>query len=492
MESPPVVRIFAHAQFPDYDSPWQSQPPTSCTGSGVIIGKRRILTGAHVVANATFLQVQRLEDPDKVIARVRAISHDCDLALLEVEGGSLSRGVRRTVIGALPDLRDKVSVVGFPVGGDEISITEGVVSRVEVQRYQHSQRGLLAATVDAAINEGNSGGPVFKDGDVIGIAFQKLSGAESIGEMVPAPIIKRFLAAAEREALVSFPSLGIDTQNLENPTLREALGLARGQSGVLVTRVDYGNSASGVLLPRDALLSIDGHRIANNGTVRYRGKYRTMFPVILGERAVGDRVGVTVLREGQRVALELELMPLLRLVPHSQYDVRPSYLIWGGLVLQTLTRDFLETWDEWSTEAPKELLNLYYQGAPTEERRQAILVTRVLADDINIGYGFADYELVEHVAGRRPRDLAQMAAWLDAARGLVEIGTSRGSVLVFDAEDVRRASARILERYRIPADRSDDLRPGGAPREAPRTMVEEERPLGNGTSSAGPSPDGPR
>lgn len=467
MDSPPVVRIFAHAQFPDFDSPWQPLAPTSCTGSGVVIGPREILTGAHVVANATFLQVQRLENPDKVTARVRAIAHDCDLALLEVDSPSFAKGMTPAVIGALPDLRDKVSVVGFPIGGDEISITEGVVSRVEVQRYQHSQRCLLAATVDAAINEGNSGGPVFKDGEVIGIAFQKLSGAENIGEMVPAPIIRHFLKCAEHAALVSFPALGIDTQNLENPTLREALGLSRGQSGVLVTRVDYGSSAAGVLRPRDALLTIAGHRIANNGTVRYQNKYRTLFSVVLGELAVGDRVDVSVLRGGQRLGLELELRPLLRLVPHSQYDVMPTYLVWGGLVMQALSRDFLATWDEWWTEAPKDLLSLYHYGVPTPDRRQAIVITRVLADDITVGYGFVDYELIERVNGVRPGDMLELASLLDRASGLVELETSHGSVLVYSAEEVRGATARVLERYRIPHDRSLDLRApvsGGVPR----------------------------
>lgn len=457
LQSPPVVRVFAHAQAPDYDSPWQSLAPTSCTGSGVVIGPREVLTGAHVVANATFLQVQRLEDPDKVSARVRAISHDCDLALLELESEGFTSGMTPAVIGSLPDLRDKVSVVGFPVGGDEISITEGVVSRVEVQRYQHSQRDLLAVTVDAAINEGNSGGPVFKNGEVVGIAFQKLSGAENIGDMVPAPLIKHFLRRAERERLVCFPSLGIDTQNLENRTLRDKLGLSRGQTGVLVTRVDYGSSAAGVLRPRDALLSLDGYRIANNGTVRYQGRYRTLFPVVLGEHSCGDVVEATVFRERRSVRLRFELRPLERLVPHSQYDVRPTYLVWGGLVLQPLTRDFLATWDEWCSEAPKDLLTLYAHGAPSAERRQAIVITRVLADELTVGYGFVDYELVERVNGVRPADMRALAALLDEAEGTVEIETSRGSFLAFDVDEVRRATGRILERYRIPSERSPDL-----------------------------------
>src|SRR4030095_13017077 len=191
---------YATTQDPDYDSPWQAQVPQASTGSGVVIGPGRVLTGAHVIANATFVQVQKISDTEKVVARVVGVCHDCDLALSEVGDRRFRDGIDPAKLGELPDLRDRVAVVGFPIGGEEISITEGVVSRIEVQRYSHSQRYLLAVTVDAAINKGNSGGPVFKSGNVVGIAFQKLENAENVGEMVPAPIIRHFLAAGDRGA----------------------------------------------------------------------------------------------------------------------------------------------------------------------------------------------------------------------------------------------------------------------------------------------------
>jgi S1-C subfamily serine protease len=173
MSYPEVVRVFAPTQAADYDCPWQACSPVNSTGSGVVIGAGEILTGAHVVANATFLQVQKPSMPDKAVARVKRISHDCDLALLEiVDPPGFLDDILPATLGELPRLHDEVAVVGYPVGGEEISVTEGVVSRVEVQRYSHSERYLLAVTVDAAINAGNSGGPVFGKGEVVGIAFQ--------------------------------------------------------------------------------------------------------------------------------------------------------------------------------------------------------------------------------------------------------------------------------------------------------------------------------
>jgi S1-C subfamily serine protease len=261
-----VIKIYTTSQEPDYDTPWQAKNPCSSTGSGVVIADGRVLTGAHVIADATFIQVQKSSDPNKAVARVEAVCHDSDLALLRVADPAFLADVEPAGIGDFPDLRDTVSVVGYPVGGEEISITQGVVSRLEVQKYDHSQRRLLAVTVDAAINEGNSGGPVFKEGDVIGIAFQKLEDAEAVGEIVPAPVIRHFLGAVAQGRVPQVPGLGLSSMNLENPTLRRALGMSRAHTGVLVTAVEYDSSSWSVLQPRDAVLSLGGHDIANNGT----------------------------------------------------------------------------------------------------------------------------------------------------------------------------------------------------------------------------------
>lgn len=470
MSYPQVVRIFATTQEPDYDCPWQARTPSSSTGSGVIIGPSEILTGAHVVANATFLRVQKISDPNKAIARVKAVCHDCDLALLSIDDPAFTEGIDPAEVGELPDLRDKVSVVGYPVGGEEISITEGVVSRLEVQRYSHSQRYLLAVTVDAAINKGNSGGPVFKEGKVCGIAFQKLTTADNIGELVPAPLIRHFLAGVEQGKSMHIPGLGITTQNLENPRLRKEVGLSDDQSGVLLLSVEFQGSAHGHLEAGDALLEIQGMRIANNGTVQYRDRYRTRYDVALAGKYIGDTIELTVLRKGKRMTIELELARLQHLVPRSQYDRQPTYFVFGGLVFQQLTRDFLTTWDKWWNKAPKEFLHYYYSGTRTKERQQVVVLTQILADEINVGYAHLYNEGVASINGHKPRDMVDFVTHVEASDGLVEIRTTSDGRIVFDAAEVREAMPRILERYHITRDRSADLPgPSSAPTDAKLT-----------------------
>ncbi len=461
-----VVRIFATSQAPDHRCPWQAEPPEHSTGSGVIIGKGKILTGAHVVADATFLQVQKVSEPDKMIAEVEAINHDCDLALLTVRDPRFMHKVKPERLGPLPRLRDAVSVVGYPIGGEEISITEGVVSRIEVQRYSHSQRNLLAVTVDAAINEGNSGGPVFKDGRVAGIAFQSLMDAENIGEMVPSNLIRRFLEGTAAGKPATVPGLGLVMQRLENPLLRKRVGLGPKQSGLLVVGVEWGSSCWGHIEVGDAILAIDGHRLANNGTVQYEGRFRTGSEVLLGDHFVGDVVALRVLRSGRVHDLKLELKPYVSLVARRQYDKPPRYFVYAGLVFQPLSLDYLRTWPEWWEKAPTELLHPYYAGKRTKQREEVIVLSQVLADPITVGFEGLDNTTVARVsvAGTRkqgkgivPKNLQHLVGLLEEAKGIIELQVSEDSIIALDPVEAREANQRILERYHIRRDRSQDL-----------------------------------
>jgi len=186
-----------------------------------------------------------------------------------------------------------VDVVGFPQGGAGISITTGIVSRIDWGEYSHSSERNHVVTVDAAINGGNSGGPALSGSKVVGVAFQSYAGdADNIGFIIPVEVVKRVLedfdgakdaaarkagkdkgkavgkAAGKRAAAkagkpsklaaadggdgdgdsgreAGAPALALrgfarfvpKIQRCENAALRAASGLVAGQSGVLVHEV---------------------------------------------------------------------------------------------------------------------------------------------------------------------------------------------------------------------------------------------------------------
>jgi S1-C subfamily serine protease len=177
-----VVKVFATHAKPNFSLPWQMKQPVKSTSSGFVIaapgggGAKLIVTNAHSVSYATTLQVRLQGTSEKVLARILTVAHDCDLALLTVDEPGFWKAAPALELGSLPFLHDEVIVVGYPLGGEQISITAGVVSRLDYGTYAASSRDHLVVQVDSAINGGNSGGPVFDTatGKVVGVAFQAL------------------------------------------------------------------------------------------------------------------------------------------------------------------------------------------------------------------------------------------------------------------------------------------------------------------------------
>lgn len=231
------------------------------------------------------VKVKRRGDDRKFLARVLAIGTECDIALLTVDDDEFWAGMQSIKLGSLPTLQDSVYVVGYPIGGDTISVTSGVVSRIEVTAYAHGNTELLTAQIDAAINSGNSGGPVFSDqGYCVGIAFQSYAGsdAENIGYVIPTPVIEHFLDDYTRNGtFTGFPALGIQWQRMESESLRMACGMKEGQKGVLVRTVQPISHASGVLKPDDILMKFDEVQVACDGTVPFRSGERIAFSMFL-------------------------------------------------------------------------------------------------------------------------------------------------------------------------------------------------------------------
>lgn len=177
-----MVKIYTVVSPPSYTTLWSDLPSCEVTGTGCVIKGKRLLTNAHVVSDQTMVMVRKQSSPDKFRARVASVAHDCDLALLTVDDESFFSDLTPLkIMPAVLELQEQISVVGYPEGGDTISYSRGVVSRIEVGEYVHSGESLLTMQIDAAINPGNSGGPVIRDGQLAGVVMQALPNAQNIG-----------------------------------------------------------------------------------------------------------------------------------------------------------------------------------------------------------------------------------------------------------------------------------------------------------------------
>ena len=541
-----IVKVFTVHSSPNYFMPWQNKPQRESSGSGVVVavpvpGGMGILTNAHVVADQTFVQVRRHGSSVKHQARVHAVGHECDLAVLTVDdpafwtdrarreddeedgegvgsdsdsdSDSVDRLVRPLPLGDVPHLQGHVTVMGFPQGGDNLSITSGVVSRVELTNYVHGAAQLLAIQLDAAINPGNSGGPAVQDGKVVGLAFQNLANADNIGYVIPTPIVRRFLEDIEAQEAVAkleiessvgdgnrdgsklatttakafdgvhagFCALGIKCQATDNPALRAYLGMCSEETGVLVTEVLKLSPSRGALRKDDVLLEVDGRKVANDGTVSFRGWERVAFDHLVSLKRPGQEIALKVRRRvvsrddgeegeggvakfGDADATEIlnvtvAVRPRAPLVPVHQYDRLPSYYVFAGLVFSPLTQPHLhEFGDDWYNSAPRRLCDRALNHHAERPGQQVVILSQVLADEVNAGYqGMHDLE-VRSVNGKRVHNLRELRDAVEGAEGaFLRLDFVDDRVLVVNRAEAEAAHARIMAKHRVPSRASIDL-----------------------------------
>ncbi len=461
-----VVKIYTVSNAYNYHEPWQMMGQKSSHGSGFIIEGEKILTNAHVVAWATFVQVRRSGEAKKYTAKVEVVAHECDLAVLSLEDKSFFNGITPLKISSLPELQDEVVVYGFPAGGDKLSLTKGVVSRIEHIIYSHSGAYLLAGQIDASINSGSSGGPVLKGEDVVGVAFQGMlrSGFENVGYIIPAPIVKHFLKDIQNGKYDGTPELGIFMQKMENPALRKKYGMSDIETGVLINRVYPDSPTKDKVLVDDVILKVDGITVENDGTVEFRKGERTFLGHLIQTKYINDIVTIDLLRNTQRIKVDVKLEKPIgceRLVPNMKYDMQPTYLIYGGLVFTPLTLNYLKEYgdeNDWSARAPSHLVHYYLNEEPKQDRRSIIIISKVLADESNIGYHAYQDGVVVKINGRHINTIDDVVKALSENSGkFVEVEDTKGYRLVLDRQMAIEAKNNILKRYKITADRSLDL-----------------------------------
>ncbi|GLI60058.1 hypothetical protein VaNZ11_001910 [Volvox africanus] len=514
-----VVKVYCMHTEPNYSLPWQRKRQYSSSSSGFVVrysGRNWLLTNAHSVDYHTQVKVKRRGDDRKFLARVISVGVDCDIAALEVDdpefwgaapaanqdagpaaatagpgnGASSAGGTEGSAVGGeargpppvlelgpLPRLQDGVAVVGYPIGGDTISVTAGVVSRIEVTDYSHGSTDLLAIQIDAAINGGNSGGPVFNRAcQCVGIAFQALVGSdvENVGYVIPTPVVAHFLEDYLRSGTFSgFPALGLQWQRMESDALRRAYGMSPGQKGVLVRSVNPTSTAGQLLQPDDVLLSFDGTPISNDGTVPFRTGERIAFSYLITSKFVGDTARLDVLRGGHKKELTVTLSKPTALVPPHLSNRDPPYLIVGGLVFTTASEPYLQSeyGSDYGSDAPVKLLDRLYHGFPKTADEEVVVLSQVLACDATLGYEEVYNVQLLRFNGEPVSNLAQVARSVrqalqkeqaaeaaGGAGGFLRFDLDYNEVVVVEARDVLKMTPEVMRAHSIPCDMSPDLR----------------------------------
>ncbi len=459
-----VVQILVSSQAPVFDAPWRHMPIRRSTGTGFVIEGGRILTNAHVIAWAKQILIRRYQDPRLLPARVVFAGHDCDLALLEPLDPRDLADVRPLRFGELPAVQSTVVTCGYPAGGDQMSFTRGVVSRIEVQPYAHpGNRAWLAVQTDAAINPGNSGGPVFQGDRVVGVAFQGMPGLQNAGFFIPPEVVGHFLDDVRDGRYDGFPLVGVSLEELQNPAYRRLLGLADDGRGARVDWLRPGGPAERVLRPDDVLLEVGGHPVGSDGMIPYRGNRVSASVGFQGPQA-GQTLPLKIWRDGAELAVELtmEAFDGDRLAGR-QHDLPPRYFIHAGLVFTPLSANYLESvgqtgreplWEGWA----RLLHTLHHLPLenPAEARAEPVVLAGILPHPVNADLVVRGRALVHRINGvriERLEDVRRALGEQAGARHLIEFfGAEDGPIEALDRAAASAAHAEILRTYNIVSD----------------------------------------
>jgi S1-C subfamily serine protease len=442
-------------RYPDLYKPWTKEAPSEATGSGVVIEGKRILTCAHVVLYASQVQIQANQAGDKISAKVEAIAPGIDLAVLKPDDETffdthppLARAK------ALPEIRDMVMAYGYPEGGTSLSITKGIVSRIEFESYNYPVSG-LRIQIDAAINPGNSGGPAVAGDKMIGLAFSHLGSAENIGYIIPNEEIELFLQDIADGHYDGKPAMFDTLQTLENPALRSFLKLDPSVEGMVVHK-PYQNDPAYPLKEWDVITKIGDKPVDDQGMIKLGANLRVRFRYLIQHIATNGTVPLTIVRAGKELKINLPVSAqYLRLIP-SLNGAYPSYFIYGPLVFSAAvdeyTGGFLRT--KYATVIMARFSTL---GNPLVTRSGdqpafpseclVVISSPFFPHKLAQGYGSPRGQVVKTVNGIPVKNLNHLVEILRDAKDefiTIECNTRYGETMIFPRAQMLAATDEIL------------------------------------------------
>jgi serine protease Do len=247
--------------LPDFGNPRNDRLiPRRGAGSGFIIDTDgSILTNNHVIEQAERIVV-KLSDGRSLRARVIGADPDTDIALIKVDGHS---NLPVAPIGDSSTLRmgEWVCAIGNPLGYEH-TVTVGVVSYIGRKLFDASLDNYIQT--DAAINFGNSGGPLINArGEVIGINAAISSRASNIGFAVPINGAAAILPQLRSKGRVSRGYIGVGLRDVDQD-LRQSLNLPVSQGAMVQEVTDGSPAARAGIRPYDVIVSFDGREVAND------------------------------------------------------------------------------------------------------------------------------------------------------------------------------------------------------------------------------------
>lgn len=454
-----VVRVNATLQGYNQIQPWQKVAPANRLGLGAVIEGGRVLVTSQMVADATYLELEKADTAAKTIAEVVAVDYESNLAVLKpADADFLNDRVPLTLTDSLKP-KDEVEAWQFETNGTPVSTTVEI-SKAEIGRYFLDSAFFLKvqATGTVQYRSGSFTLPVVKGGKLAGLLVS-YSSKDQVSNILPAEIINRFMEDLADGDYAGFPNLGIQYSQTLDEQFRKFLKLEGDAGGVFVSKVVKGASAAAAGIEEgDVVLSIGGKDLDSRGNYEHEIWGKLSFShLVRGAASTGDTLKIGILRDGEQQEIDLKLIrraPESELIEPYMFDRGPNFAISGGLVFQELSVPLLKLFgNDWRTRAPIKLLMAHANPEEYEEagRRKLVVLTRVIPTPVTLGYERLSMLIVTKINGKDINDIKDLVAAFEAADGAQHrIEFADYPKLIFtDAEMTSRVNGTLEQRFGI-------------------------------------------
>ena len=204
----------------------------------------------------------------------------------------------------------------------------------------------------------------------------------------------------------------------------------------------------------DVILGIDGHPVQSDGFMILDGE-RVEMPEIVERKFKGDSVKFEVLRDKKKLELTAKLNEVWPYqLQANQYDIKPRYVLFGGLLFEPLSRNFLEAFQIEDLRV-RYNYNSFLTNELYKERPELVILSTILPDPINTYLGDLKNGIVDQINGAKIRNLKEMAAaFAKPAQFYVIKLVGEGRPIVFESAAVESARERIKDRYNVLAEQN--------------------------------------
>ena len=453
-----LVTIKVTTQSYDSYSPWRKRAPAQDEIQGCVIEGRRILTLAQPLTDQVLVEVTKHGSPRRYPAEVLLRDPVAGLALLGVPDNSFFDDLVPAPLSSPGPVHGELRAARWEAGGVLREFTASLVKTTV--DYWTPIGGTLAHFLSTDMDRGGSGEAVFVDGKLLGLAYRLEQASKSL-KVLSVEATLRLLADLADGSYGGYPSTWEYAKGLEGDRdLKRYLGMGDEETGVLVTAIPPRMSGAGVLKVNDVILAIDGELIDDSGLYRSRDFGLLHYDsLIFLNHAPGDTLAVRVLRDGSRLDLRVPLLPLGEdsfLIPLTDPDTPPQYVVFGGLVFQELSRSYLQgAWgNDWWRLADTRLRHLYDAAGlfPSSERRRVVILNRVLPHAVNAGYQSESNLVLESLGGTPVRDLQHLESLLTSTTERFAVFNFAGKErIVLDLKRALGAEKEIMSLYGLPA-----------------------------------------